>query len=333
MICLAPTDDRNRDRDIKAKRDVMSIFDKLVALSLPFAPKALVKKFAWRYVAGESLEEALVTVRKLNAQGMMATIDVLGEFVNHPSEARQAAFLYKNVLEAIAVERLDANISVKLTQMGLLLDKDLCYEIMEELVSTAAKCRIFVRIDMEDSACTTDTIALYMKLRRNYDNVGIVLQAYLRRTLQDARLIMKDLGKIQGKGNFRLCKGIYVEPRTLAWKDHKLINKNYTLILEEMIKQDAYVGIATHNEELVWEALRLIDQHRLKRDEYEFQMLLGVDPELRNILLDGGHRLRVYVPFGKEWFAYCTRRLKENPSIARHLLKNLFTPGDLQRDV
>lgn len=311
---------------------LVSIFDKLVVLSLPFAPKALVKKFAWRYVAGESLEEMLDTVRKLNGQGIMATIDVLGEFIHYPSEAQQAAALYKSVLEAIARERLDANISVKLTQMGLLLDKDLCYGIMEDIVSTAAKYRIFVRIDMEDTPCTSDTIAVYMKLRRKYDNVGIVLQAYLRRTLQDARQIMKDLDKIQGKGHFRLCKGIYVEPRRLAWKDHKLINKNYALILEEMFKHEAYVGIATHNEELVWEALRLIDKYRLKRDEYEFQMLLGVDPELRNILLDGGHRLRVYVPFGKDWFAYCVRRLKENPSIARHLLKNLFTPGELDRE-
>ncbi|WP_373532013.1 proline dehydrogenase family protein [Vampirovibrio sp.] len=309
----------------------MNIFDKLVVLSLPFAPKALVKKFAGRYIAGETLEEMLDTVRQLNGQGIMATIDLLGEFIHQPSEARQAAGVYKSILEAIARERLDANISVKLTQMGLLLDKTLCYEIMDELVSTAAKLRIFVRIDMEDSACTTDTIALYMKLRRQYDNVGIVLQAYLRRTLQDARLIMKDLDKIQSKGNFRLCKGIYVEPRPLAWKDHALINKNFTFILEEMFKQQAYVGIATHNEALVWEALRLIDQYRLKKDEYEFQMLLGVDPELRNLLLDGGHRLRLYVPFGKDWFAYCTRRLKENPSIARHILKNLFTPSHIQR--
>lgn len=311
----------------------MSLLDKLIVWTLPFAPKFLVKRFAWRYVAGESLEEMLTTVRKLNRQGICATIDVLGEFIHHPDEAMLAAELYKSVLQAIAQERLDANISVKLSQMGLLLDKDLCYRIMDDLVATAGKLRIFVRIDMEDSACTTDTMELYIRLRRLHENVGVVLQAYLRRTLQDARLLMKDLGKIQAKANFRLCKGIYVEPRRLAWKDHKLINKNYALILEEMFKGEAYVGIATHNEELVWEALRLIDEYRLKKDEYEFQMLLGVDPELRNILLDGGHKLRVYVPFGKQWFAYCTRRLKENPSIARHILKNLFTPADLQRDI
>jgi proline dehydrogenase len=302
------------------------MFDKLVVALLPLSPKPLVKRFARRYVAGESIEEMLATVRRLNTEGMMATIDVLGEFINDPSEARQAAALYKEVLVAVDREQLEANISVKLTQMGLLLDKELCYEIMADLVATAAQYGNFVRIDMEDTPCTTDTIAIYLRLRKQYSNVGIVLQAYLRRTLKDSREIMQ-----AGAGHFRLCKGIYVEPRTLAYKDHKLINKNYALVLEEMFKNRAYVGIATHNEELVWDAMRLIDQYQLKRDEYEFQMLLGVDAELREIILDAGHRMRVYVPFGKQWYAYCMRRLKENPGIARHILKNLFIPGESKR--
>jgi proline dehydrogenase len=297
----------------------VSWFDKLVVMTLPLAPKPLVKRFARRYVAGETLEEMLGAVRRLNREGMMATIDVLGEFISHKDEALQAAQQYKTILEAVARERLDANISVKLSQMGLLLDKDLCYDIMSDLVATAARLRNFVRIDMEDSPCTSDTIAIYLRLRKQYDNVGIVLQAYLRRTLGDARDIMR-----AGAGHFRLCKGIYIEPRQIAFRDHKLINKNYALVLEEMFKNEAYVGIATHNEELVWDAMRLIDQYRLKRDEYEFQMLLGVDEELRSIILDGGHRLRVYVPFGKDWYAYSLRRLKENPSIARHIIKAFF---------
>jgi proline dehydrogenase len=309
----------------------VSFFDKFVVMTLPLAPKAVVKRFARRYVAGETMEEMLNTVRRLNRQGMLATIDVLGEFIHHKEEAFMAAQQYKDILEAIARERLEANISVKLSQMGLLLDKDLCYDVMTDLVAAAAKTRNFVRIDMEDSPCTSDTIAIYMKLRRQYDNVGIVLQAYLRRTLGDARQIMKDVERLQGKANFRLCKGIYIEPRQIAFKDHTLINKNYTLVLEEMFKQGAYVGIATHNEELVWEAMRLIDQYRLKRDEYEFQMLLGVDQELRGIILDGGHRLRVYVPFGKQWYAYCMRRLKENPTIARHIIKAFFRRNPAQR--
>ncbi len=304
----------------------MSLFDKLVVFMLPLAPKPLVKRFARRYVAGETMEEMLDTVRRFNQEGVMATIDVLGEFITKKEEALQAAQLYKDILAAIEREGLDANISVKLTQMGLLLDKDLCYHIMADLVETAARYHNFVRIDMEDSPCTSDTINIYLHLRKHYNNVGIVLQAYLRRTLGDARQIIQ-----AGAGHFRLCKGIYIEPRQIAYQDHKLINKNFALVLEEMIRNRAYVGIATHNEELVWEAMRLIDQYKLKRDEYEFQMLLGVDPELRNIILNGGHRLRVYVPFGKQWYAYCMRRLKENPGIARHILKNLLTPGDARR--
>lgn len=300
----------------------MSWFDKIVVALLPLAPKELVKQFARRYVAGETQEEMLATVGALNAQGIMATVDVLGEFIHHPSEALQAAAEYKQILEAIANEKLDANISVKLTQMGLLLDPRLCEEIMVDLVDTARRLGIFVRIDMEDSACTTDTINLYLKLRERFDNVGIVVQAYLRRTLADVRRMID-----AGAGHFRLCKGIYIEPRKLAFRDHRLINKNFTLLLEEMIKRQAYVGIATHNEELVWEAFRLIDQYRLPHDAYEFQMLLGVDAELRNIILEAGHRLRVYVPFGKHWYAYSLRRLKENPTIARHILSNLFKRG------
>jgi proline dehydrogenase len=309
----------------------VSLFDQLVVMMLPLAPKALVKRFASRYVAGETMAEMLETVRRFNQQGMMATVDVLGEFIHHKAEALQAAQEYKDILAAISREGLDANISVKLSQMGLLLDQDLCTEIMEDLISTAAKYRNFVRIDMEDSACTSDTLNIYLKLRRKYDNVGVVLQAYLRRTLGDTRQVSRELERLGVKANYRLCKGIYVEPRQIAFKDHKLINKNYALVLEEMFKIRAYVGIATHNEELVWEAMRLIDEYHPKREEYEFQMLLGVDPELRNIILDGGHRLRVYIPFGKQWYAYCMRRLKENPSLAWHIIKNMLSPGDISR--
>lgn len=298
----------------------MSWFDKVVVAMLPLAPQMLVKQFAKRYVAGETMEDMLAMVRSLNAQGMMATVDVLGEFIHHREEALQAADEYKQILEAIAKEKLDANISVKLSQMGLLLDPELCLDILTDLVETAARYGNFVRIDMEDSACTSETIALYLKLREHYNDVGIVVQAYLRRTLEDVKQIID-----AGAGHFRLCKGIYVEPRKLAFKDHHLINKNFALILEEMFKRKAYVGIATHNEELVWEAMRLIHTYQLNRDSYEFQMLLGVDAELRSIILEAGHRLRVYVPFGKHWYAYSLRRLKENPGIARHILKNLFS--------
>lgn len=304
----------------------MNLLNKLIVMLLPLTPKPLVKQFARRYVAGETMEEMLGAVRRFHVQGILSTVDVLGEFIHHKDEALFAAEQYKAILQAIHQENLNANVSVKLSQMGLLLDKELCFNIMCDIVETAKRCENFVRIDMEDSPCTGDTIDIYLRLRERYDNVGIVLQAYLRRTLGDARQLINARA-----AHFRLCKGIYDEPRTVAFKDHTLINKNFALVLEEMFSRGAYVGIATHNEELVWEAMRLIDKYRLERDQYEFQMLLGVDPELRNIILNGGHRMRVYVPFGKHWYAYSMRRLKENPAIAGHILKNLFTPAEVER--
>lgn len=302
----------------------MSVFDRLAIRVLPLVPKALVRRFSARYVAGETLADLLAVVRGLNAEGCLATVDVLGEFVRNEAEAREAASLYQEVLAAIARERLDANISVKLTQMGLLLDPALCEDIMADLLETAAASGNFVRIDMEDSSCTSATIELYLRLRARYDNVGVVLQAALRRTLSDARRIMA-----AGAGHFRLCKGIYVEPRRIAYRDIGVIHKNYTRILEEMLRGGAYVGIATHHEDLIWEARRLIEQVGLQREQYEFQMLLGVEPELRALLLQEGYRVRVYVPFGRHWHAYCLRRLKENPAVFRHVVKNLFTRSSL----
>jgi proline dehydrogenase len=297
----------------------MSVFDRLATRALPFVPKALLRRFSARYIAGETPAEMLAVVRQLNAEGCLATVDVLGEFVRSETEAWEAAGLYKDVLATIARESLDANISVKLTQMGLLFDPALCERIMADLLETADAVGNFVRIDMEDSTCTSATIDLYLRLRERHANVGIVLQAALRRTLTDVRRIMQ-----AGAGHFRLCKGIYVEPRRVAYRDSDVIHKNYTRILEEMLQGGAYVGIATHHEDLIWEARRLIEHYGLQREQYEFQMLLGVEPELRALLLEEGHRVRVYVPFGRHWHAYCLRRLKENPAIFRHVAKNIL---------
>jgi proline dehydrogenase len=296
-----------------------SWLNQAVTQVLPLAPKSLVRRFSARYIAGETIEDLLDTVRRLNAEGCMATVDVLGEFIRYTSEARAAAAIYQTVLARLAEERLDANISVKLSQMGLLINPDLCEAIMDELVTLAAETGNFVRIDMEDSPCTSATIDLYLKLRQRHSNVGIVLQAMLRRTMADTHRIIE-----AGAGHFRLCKGIYREPRRRAYQDTGVIHKNYVHLLDTMFEQGAYVGIATHHEDLIWEARRLIAQHGLAREQYEFQMLLGVEPELRSLLLEEGHRVRVYVPFGPQWHAYSMRRLKENPAIVGHLLKNLL---------
>jgi proline dehydrogenase len=298
----------------------MSLIDKLVVNTLPAVPKPVVRRFSSRYIAGDTLDDAVQVTRELNQKGCMVTLDVLGEHVTRRGEAEQATREYLQALEAIAREKLDSNISIKLTQFGLKLDFDFCLQNVTKLVQRAKELKNFVRIDMEDTSCTTDTLRVYDLLRKEFNNVGVVVQAYLRRTLIDVRDLMKN----GAPANFRICKGIYIEPRELAYKDHDLINNNFTRVLDEMLRQKAYVGIATHDERLVWDALRLIDELRLPKTAYEFQMLLGVDEQLRDIILAGGHRLRVYVPFGKEWYAYSVRRLKENPQIAGHVIKNFF---------
>jgi proline dehydrogenase len=297
----------------------MSLFDRLIVWGLPWVPKPLVGFFAKRYVAGETLEQALKLVREFNETGYLCTLDVLGEFIKTTDEAKQAAEEYKTILKVIHQEGLNANISVKPSQMGLLLDEAFCYQTLRDLAQAAKETGNFVRVEMEDTPCISDIIAIYLRLRQEFDNVGLVLQAYLRRTLADIDEIMA-----QGGDNFRICKGIYVEPRALAYKDKELINKNYEVALEKMLRGGAYVGIATHDEKLVWSAMQLVDKLQLPKDAYEFQMLLGVDPLLRQIIQDSGHRLRVYVPFGKQWYAYSVRRLRENPAIARHTLKSIW---------
>ncbi len=296
----------------------MRWFNQLIATTLPFVPKPIVGFFSKHYIAGEKLENAVSLVKTLNSQRMMATIDVLGEEVKVKEQSLKAVQIYNEVLEAISKEKLDANISVKPTHMGLNIDKEFCYNNIRGLVEEAAKTGNFVRIDMEDSTTADDTIDIYLRIKNDFPNVGTVLQAYLRRNISDVNRL------IPHHANLRLCKGIYKEKREIAYKDKMIINDNFNYSLEKLLNNGCYVGIATHDEKLVWHALKLIDQFKLKPEQYEFQMLLGVDHELRRIIVNDGHRLRVYVPFGSDWFGYSTRRLKENPDIAGHIIKNFF---------
>lgn len=298
----------------------MNLLDQLVVSALPLIPKPIVGYFSKPYIAGPNIQDAIRVVRELNKQGAMATLDVLGESVTSREQAEQAARTYTDVLDTIEREKLDSNISIKLTQLGLKIDEEFCYENTKLVVQKAAALGNFVRIDMEDSSCTTNTIAIYKRLRDDFDNVGLALQAYLRRSIKDVR----DLLPL--KPNVRICKGIYVEPREIAYKDREIINKNFTLLVETLLREGCYVGIATHDERLVWEGYRLVDELGLKTEDYEFQMLLGVDEQLRRIILGDDHRLRVYVPFGKEWYAYSVRRLRENPRIAGYVFRAIFKP-------
>jgi proline dehydrogenase len=298
----------------------MSVFDRLVVASLPLVPRPLVRRVASRYIAGETLSEALDTVADLNRQGCTATLDVLGEDVTREEECHVAVAAYVEALDQIQVRGLDSNISIKPTALGLKLSVSFCEERIGEILEAARRHGNFVRIDMEDCTCTTDTLTIFHRLRdADYDNVGVALQAYLRRTADD-------LGPLLDRtANVRLCKGIYVEAREVAFKDPLVIVDNFGWLTRRFLAAGCYVGIATHDEKVVWQALEAIRDLELTPDRYEFQMLLGVDEQLRRILVDAGHQLRVYVPFGRAWYAYSTRRLKENPRIARYALRSFLT--------
>lgn len=282
----------------------------------------MVRVVARKYIAGETLADAMNTVTRLNGEGAMATIDVLGEFVRSRDVALRETEQSIAVLREIHRLGLDANLSVKLTSLGLEIDTEFCYRNVRKVVACAAELGSFVRTDMENSPYTDRTIEIQRRLRMEFPhNVGIVLQAYLRRTYDDT-IALADEGV-----NFRLCKGIYVEAESIAFKEREEIQENFLKCLEAMFDRGCYVGIATHDDVLIDGARSIIAQRGLGREKYEFQMLLGVRDARRRELVREGHRLRVYVPFGEDWYGYSIRRLKENPAIAGHVIKALFT-GD-----
>lgn len=296
----------------------MSVVNRLLKTTLPLTPKFIVRFFAKRYVAGDSLEDAVNTVRRLMGEGCCATVDVLGEAVRNPELAAQAVAAYREVLTTITERKLDANISVKPTQMGLGIGEDLALSNLRQVVAEAARLGIFVRIDMEDTTTTEATFRMYKALRQEFSNVGVVLQARLRRTLSDAR----NLG--QEGTNVRLCKGIYLEPRAIAYEEPEIIRWAFVHALEALFSGKGYVAIATHDEWLIEQSLALAEKMGIPKERFEFQMLLGVDPALRRIIVSAGHKLRVYVPFGSHWYPYSVRRLRENPNIIRAGLEAFF---------
>jgi proline dehydrogenase len=292
----------------------MSLFDRLVVSSIPFVPKAIVRRVARRYVAGETLGDAIATARALAVEGAMSTLDVLGESVARTEQTEAARDEYLRVLDAIAESGLPANASVKPTAVGLSIDTELARKNLAAICARAAEKGIFVRLDMEDSPYTEKTIRLALDLKAEFGNVGTALQAYLRRSLADLDRL------VAARMNVRICKGIYREARAIAYHGREVIVRNFAALVDKHLAADCYAAVATHDEACVQAALATIDRLKLPPDAYEFQMLLGVDPLLRRILIGAGHRLRVYVPYGRDWYAYSTRRLKENPAIARHIV-------------
>ena len=287
----------------------MSLFNRAVASFLPAVPRSVVRRLSAPYIAGPTLDDARRTVALLNAEGKRATVDVLGEEIHTAQEAQAIAAAYGDVLAASDADRLDANVSVKLTGLGLKLDLDLCRALLEDLVRDADARDSFVRIDMEDASCVEDTLALYRALRgAGLENVGIVLQAHLKRTLADIAEL-RDL-----RPSVRLCKGIYVEPGAIAFQDFEVVRRSFVSCLEALLDGGSRVGIATHDEHLLGQSLVRVAS--LPPEAYEFQMLLGVREDRASELVAAGHPLRVYVPYGQRWYEYSLRRLQENPRMA-----------------
>jgi len=303
------------------------MFNKFIAAILPYFPKKLIWIFSRSYISGESIDDAMRVSKDLNSKNIKVTIDVLGEFIKNLNEAETNKQEYLNLIDVANKNGIDGNFSVKPTSFGLLIDRDTCYRHLKEIVEKAASYNAFVRIDMEDSPCTTYEIDLFRRLKTEFPaNTGLVLQAYLKRTLDDLKGLV-DLNTETAPLSIRLCKGIYIEPETISFKDHDEINRHYLEDLEFIFQNKIHVGIATHDKFLIENAYKLISKYEVPKHLYEFQMLYGVTPNLRQSIVDKGHTMRVYVPFGEEWFGYSTRRLKENPKMASHIIKAIFVKG------
>ena len=299
----------------------------MISNVLPYMPKKMVWIFSKEYIAGETVPDAIAAARKLNQEGISATIDVLGEFIETLEEAEANKHECFELIDAVEAAGIDSNYSLKPTSFGLLIDKEVAYGHIRDIVEKAASHGNFVRIDMEDSPCTDMEIEIFRKLKDEFPrHVGLVLQAYLKRTKDDIT-DMADLNSDETPLNFRLCKGIYVEPEEISYKKYEEINDHYLDDLELMIQKKMHPAIATHDKNLVEGAYKLLEKYEVPKDRYEFQMLYGVTPALRKSIVEKGHKMRVYIPFGKQWFGYSTRRLKENPNMVSHIVKAIFFKG------
>lgn len=301
--------------------------NKLIASLVPLMPKRFVWVFSKRYIAGKTIQDAIAASKELNEQGIMVTIDILGEFIKTLEEAEKNKVEYLELIEEVQKHNIDGNYSLKPSMFGLLLDEEVCFRHISEIVAKAASYNNFIRVDMEDSQCTDMEIKLFRRLKAKFPNhVGLVFQAYMHRTLDDIKNL-EDIHSSEAPNNYRLCKGIYVEPAEIAYKKYEEINEHFLQDLDYIFEKKMYPGIATHDANLIEGAYKLIEKHKPENKDFEFQMLYGVTPELRQSIVDKGYRMRVYVPFGEQWFAYSTRRLKENPKMAWLIIRALFKRG------
>lgn len=294
----------------------MIFLNNLMIKLLSFIPKSVIWIFAKSYLAGETLEQALSKIQSLNERQFNTTLDVLGEDPVSKDECTQAVQMYKNALDGIFEQQLQSGISVKLSHLGLKIDPAFCYDNIKELAEHAKSYQRFVRIDMEDTSLKDQTLKIYYKLKKICPNIGVVSQAYLRKAIDDMNKA------IQQGASVRLCKGAYYwEDESFVYKDAQVINDSYSYLMEKLLSNKCVTAIATHDEALVFQAFKLIDKYQVPTDRYEFQMLYGVQEQLRDYIQALGHPVRVYVPFGEQWYAYSIRRLKENPKMVSYVLQ------------
>jgi proline dehydrogenase len=297
----------------------MGPLNRVIASSVPFMPKSLVGRVGRRYAAGEEVEDAVRVVEGLAKEGCPATVGMLGEHATDERHTHERVDEYRRALDALEKQSFkDYRVAVKLTDLGLTLDRELCRKNLEEILLYARERGRFLEVDMEESPFVSATLDMVLDMHERHGNTGAVAQAYLRRTLEDVQRL------VEAGIPVRLVKGVYVEGREVAYRDYDIVRENYVLLLEELLRGGIYVGIATHDEYLTWHALRLIHRMGLTKDQYEFQMIMGVQEELRRILVEAGHRVRVTVLFGKDWYEYSLRRLKENPTIAGYVTKDVL---------
>ncbi len=300
------------------------MFNRIIASILPYLPEKLIWIFSKKYIAGKTIFDAINVSKKLNDEGNFITLDLLGEHIKNLKEAEEYKNSYAEIIKQAELAGIKGNYSLKPTMFGLLIDPEVCYSNIKEIVKIAAGYNNFIRIDMEGSECTDKEIDLYIKLKKEFpESVGLVLQAYLKRTFNDILNII-DLKNDHIDLNFRICKGIYIESPSIAYSSKKEINENFELILDLLFKNNIYTAIATHDEKIINKAIEMIEIFNIPKDKYEFQMLYGVRPVQRRKLVRSGYKMRVYVPFGKDWFNYSTRRLKENPQLVYHIAKSFL---------
>ena len=297
---------------------MLNFLNYIINLFLPYVPKGIVKIFANKYIAGTSTNHAIKTIIKINSFNLKATADILGEHTTSVNESAEITSEYINLIKEISQNKLDCNISLKLSHIGYEINKEIMDSNIQKIHNAAIDCGNFIRLDMEDNKTTDNNIKTYLKENKKSNNIGIVFQAYLKRSYNDIK-------KLNDNSNIRLCKGIYVESEKIAYKKNNEINNNFIKLLELAFNKKIFVGIATHDENLINRCIELIDRMNVPSEKFEFQALYGVPiNNIINKLKKHNFNLRIYVPFGKDWYKYSIRRLKENPNVTKYIISNIF---------